>query len=455
MSERIAFHRKYRPVNISEYIGESTRNILNSRFLDGDRMPRTILLHGNSGCGKTTAARLIAKEYNCLSKVNGHACGECQMCQEIEENLIMGEAGVEAYGVTELDIATDSGKAAIEEALEEALIEPMYPLKYKVLILDECHMASKAAQNRLLKVVEEPPKHLVFIFCTTDPDSLLDTLKGRCQLKAEIRKPSVDDIIDRLLYVCEQEGITTSKEALRAIVKKAERVPREALNILENVADQYNGDVILKNVNEYIGAISDDLYFNFYASANKSLESILSFTQKLKERGVSYRDFIKGLTRFTLDCVYARYGIGIDEFSSQYFNSIKKLFGVYNQREINDILIYIEHANKIIDNKNEKGELIIITTAMRVSKLGLLKNEVNVEQEVAKEDKKSIKLYKENYKQEKLKKTQTVGIDVSDNSLASTFGSNIVNVKGEEDIVDNTKESEEFLRLAEAFDIDL
>lgn len=383
----LAYARKYRPRNINEYMGESIRNILLNRFSDVKNFPQTILIHGTRGTGKTSAARIISKEYHCMNRSEtGHACGHCEMCVEIDEKLISSEAGVTAMGVQEVDIASDSGKANIDSILEEALIEPMYPLKYKVLILDEFHMATKQAQNRLLKILEEPPKHLVFILCTTNPESIIDTILSRCQLKIEVKKASVEELANRLLYVCQQEKIKTSMEALRIIAKKADRVPREALMLLESIAKNYGYNVTLENVQKQTGDVSATLYMDYYKAANESLESILLFNQKLKEQEISPKDFIRGLTRFTLECLYIKYAIGIEDYPPDYVKSVKGLFKLYNSGELDTLLQIIEYAYKIIDADDTKAELVVTTTAMRIGKvqslsLGLTGQDLEAEKE--------------------------------------------------------------------------
>ena len=426
MEDKLPFHRKYRPVNISDYIGNSVRNIMISRFVGKEKLPQTILLYGHSGCGKTTAARLIAKEYNCLNKVSGRACGKCEMCLELEERLIFGEAGLESSGVQEVDIASESGKAAMDSLLEEALIEPLYPIKYKILILDECHMATRQAQNRLLKIVEEPPKHLVFIFCTTDVDQLLDTLKNRCQIKIEVRKPTIDEIVTRLLYVSEKEGLTVSKEALALIAKRADRVPREALNILENIANHFDGEVTIKNVTAFLGELADNYYFEYYNKANSSLEDILEFVRELKESGINYKDFMKGLTNFTLDAVYAFCGIGIEDYSAEYVKAIKKLFNIYNSDDLCSLLMILENANKLIDTmKEDKSELILLTTSLRISKLKYMADDLrNTSTELIKENKKSVQNCKAIYNKE-LENRKVVNLRKAEDVVLSVLGGNL------------------------------
>lgn len=427
----ISFARKYRPKNFKEYLGDGVRQILENRFSSEGNFPQTILMYGTRGTGKTSAARLIAKEYHCMNRVDGHACGKCEMCREIEENLISSEAGVSVMGVQEVDIASESGKANIDNILEEAMMEPMYPLRYKVLILDEFHMATKQAQNRLLKLFEEPPKHLVFILCTTNPENILDTITSRCQLKVEVKKASVDALADRLLYVCKQENIETSMEALRVIARKADRVPREALMLLESVAKNFGYKVTIDNIQKQTGEVSTQLYMEYYRAANKSLESIMSFNKKLKELDISAKMFIGGLTRFTLDGLYIKYAIGIEDYPPEYVKGIKELFKLYNSVEFDTLLQIIEYAVRSIDSDDTKAELLVTTTAMRIGKVGLLSKGLQRQDiEASKENKASMVAYKGLIKEDE-EKSREIQLDGADaNVLLSIFGKETQELKG-------------------------
>lgn len=442
----VAFPRKYRPKNIGEYMGESVRNILVNRFSDEKNFPQTILLHGTRGCGKTSAARLIALEYHCLDRSSGHACGKCEMCLEIGEKLIASEAGVSAMGVQEVDIASDNGKADIDNILEEAMLEPMYPLKYKVLILDEFHMATKQAQNRLLKILEEPPKHLVFILCTTNPENIIDTITSRCQLKIEVKKASVEELSDRLLYVCQQEKIKTSMEALRIISKKSDRVPREALMMLENIAKNCGYNVTLENVQKQTGDVASSVYMEYYKAANESLESIMLFNQRLKELDISPKNFINGLTRFTLDCLYVKYAIGIEDYPPDYVKSVKKLFKMYNSSELDTLLQIVEYAVKMIDSDDTKAELVITTTAIRIGKVGIMSVGLsNQDVEAEKENKASMLAYKGLLKEDREASKEVKLKTVTETSLVSVFGKTAESLKtgGIEPLLPNEQSKKE------------
>lgn len=430
MSE-VAFHRKYRPKTLNEYKGERVKKILKTRFTGDATYPQTILLYGTRGCGKTSAARLIAIEYHCMNKNGGHACGECEMCLELQEKLINTEFGVDIIGVEEIDLADEGGKADMDRMLDEALIPPMYPLNYKVLILDEAHMATPQAQNRLLKIVEEPPKHLVFIFCTTDPDKIIGTLRSRCQLKIEVKKPTVDELSQILLEVCKKENITTSLEALKIIARKEDRIIREALNLLESVAKEYGYQVTVANVRDKTGEVATEIFMEYYQSANNSLEKIMLFTKKLKEQDISPKEFMRGLTRFTLDCIYIRCAIGIEDFPVGYVKEVKKFFNVYNSEELDLLLQIIEYGNKMIDADETKAELIIINTAMRIGKLKLLNEGLGKEyQKAEKENKESVKKYRE-IRKEEIDRTNVVHGKTADSALLfSVFGNDVIEIEG-------------------------
>ena len=290
-----AWYRKYRPKTMDDYLGESIRQIVKNRFTREDARPSVMMIYGTRGCGKTTFARIISKYYLCENpKEDGRPCEECDVCLSINETLINGEAGVETPGVVEVDATTANGKEAIQNIIEDAIIPPTYTKK-KLLILDECHMITAQAQNSLLKIIEDIPPHLVVIFATTDPEKVLGTVHSRCQLKLEVKKQSIDDMASRLLQIATYEGVTTSREALKIIAKKGDRVPRECINLLESIAKNYGNQVTISNVRASLKDIIS--IYCFYEAAN-SIENILLFNNKLKEMDIT-QDVISGLSRFS------------------------------------------------------------------------------------------------------------------------------------------------------------
>jgi len=422
----IAYARKYRPNVMSEYIGERVKRTVLNRMKDVNTYPQVVLITGTTGCGKTTMARLMAKEYHCEDKVEGKACGKCYMCEMIEEEYI--KQGKEIEGIQELDIASDSGKGKMDEFLDDAMQKPMHPLKYKVLILDECHMASRGSQNRLLKICEEPPKHLIFLLCTTDPENLIPTLKNRCQLTLEVTKPTVEELSDRLLEVCKAEGITTSIDALKMIARSSSRIPRESLNMLEEIAIGNGNKVTMDMIADHVSDVADDIYMEFYRSANKSIGAILEFNQLLRENDINSSKFIGGLARFTLDCLYIRNGVGLGDYPPKFIKSVRDLFKVYTEDEIDMLLMIIEHAIKLgVDG--DVAELVVTTTAIRVGKIKILSKSLQREREQAEvENTESFKKYRDDKRVKDKESAEVRKVNMDDNVMAEVFGKQLVDI---------------------------
>lgn len=416
----LAFNRKYRPKSINEYIGDSIKNEILSRFSDEKNYPQSILLYGSRGCGKTSAARLIAKEYFCESKVNGHACGECEMCKEIEEYIVTGVDNTGA--IKEIDIASENKKDDIDNMLDDAMTRPMFPLNYKVLIFDECHMATHQAQNRLLKILEEPPKHLVFIFCTTNPEKLLDTVRSRCQLQIEVRKPSRNDLMELLKRVCIAEGITTSTKVLDLIIKKKDRTPREVLSLLEELSISYNKKIRYEDVIERFNDIANELFIEFYRASKDGLESILKFESGLRAKDIPFTKFLNNLMEFTLESISIRFGVNEQEYPLSYVKTVKEMFDMYSIDELNFILYAIEYALKYSMNDESYARLHTITLALRLNKDNLIAELSQERNKVAIENNESVIKYSKNRDEENSKK-DTSNKDINDQLLIDTFGS--------------------------------
>ncbi len=433
----IAWSRKYRPSSFDDYMGDNVKNLVLNRFKDRNNIPNTIMLYGTRGTGKTSMARLLAKEIHCLSPVDGHSCGECQMCQEINNYITSTEAGVECWGITEVDAASTTGKSDMSEIIEEALIPPLPPLNYKILILDECHQLSKAAQNSLLKVIEEPPPFLIFILCTTDPDMVIPTIHSRMQLKIEVRKKTVEEIANRLLEIATFEKLETSIEALRVIAKKGDRVPRECINLMESIAKNYGNVVNMETVRQGIGDVSTEIYLEYFKAANTSFEEVLLFNKKLKDKDISPKQFMQGLIRFTLDACYVRNGVSLEDYSIEFLEQINKLFKIYKSTEFDTLLQVIELASKSVDDDDTKSELVITTTALRIGKIGLLAQGLSREAQIAqKENDISITKYRKKMEEEQEKQFEKIPSYAPTKAALSSIFKDMVEIKDTQGIID-------------------
>ena len=433
-ASNIAWTRKYRPRSFDEYMCDNVKNLVMNRFKNPDNYPQTIMLYGTRGTGKTSMARLLAKEIHCMHKVNGHACGQCEMCQMIDEYISSNEAGTTCDGIIEVDAATTTGKNDINDIIDQALIEPLYPITRTVLTIDECHKLSNSAQNSLLKVIEEPPPHLIFIFCTTDPDDVIPTIHSRMQLKIEVRKKTVDELANRLMWIGEQEKLQISLQACQLIAKKADRVPREAINLLETVAKNY-GHVQVADVIAALNDVGNDMYFDFFKSANTSLEDILEFNQKLKDKDIDYSKFISGMSRFILDAMYIKYGISMEDYDKDFAKDAKELFDIYSSNDLDAMLRVVESASFNCGADDNKNELLLTTTALRIGKIKLLANGLGREaSEANAENRRSLANYQSQLKKEQASRgDKTITYAPTKQAFADMFKSMTVVEKPHED----------------------
>lgn len=435
-----SWYTKYRPRTMEEYSGPTIKNIVSKRFQKKENFPHCIYIRGPRGTGKTTFARLITKYYLCLNPhEDGTPCEECEMCQQINDILISGNSiDVECPGVVEVDATTANGKEAITDIMEDAVQAPIYT-PYKIIIFDECHMITNQAQNALLKLIEDVPPHLICIFCTTNDEKVIPTIKSRMQLILEARKQSVKDMANRLMQISEMEHLTVSQQALEVIARKGNRVPRECINILENIAKTYDGEITIDNVKKALGGVSSELYTEYFSAANKSLEDILIFVKKLNTEDVQITKFVSGLMGFVLDSMYIKHGISLEDYPVEYIQAIKQIFEMYNSSDFDMLLQIVETlAGKITVDNDSNNEMMLVITAMRIGKVNLLANGLATEQAEANvENKKSLKNHADSLKKDNrdiLEQKLKVDLDLED--VHESFDS-IELVKGTSNLLDN------------------
>ena len=242
------FYRKWRPQTLAEVVGQEhvTQTLLNA--LKSSRVAHAYLFCGPRGTGKTSTGRILAKAVNCpTTSGSEEPCNTCQMCQAI--------TGGRALDVIEIDAASNRGIDEIRELRERANYAPNQA-RYKVYIVDEVHMLTKEASNALLKTLEEPPPHVIFILATTEVHKVLPTIVSRCQ-HFDFRRIAQQDAVSRLTYICSLEGIQIEPEALRLIARSATGSLRDAENILEQLITYYGSEVKLEQVQATLGITGD------------------------------------------------------------------------------------------------------------------------------------------------------------------------------------------------------
>ncbi|MCX6003609.1 MAG: DNA polymerase III subunit gamma/tau [Chloroflexi bacterium] len=242
------FYRKWRSQTLSEVVGQESVTQTLRNALSSGRISHAYLFCGPRGTGKTSTARILAKAVNCLTTGGkGEPCNTCEMCRAITEGR--------ALDVIEIDAASNTSVDDIRSLREKVNYAPTQA-RYKVYIIDEFHMLSGSASNALLKTLEEPPPHVIFILATTEVHKILPTIMSRCQ-HFDFRRISQTDIINKLANICQVENITIALESLRLIARSATGSLRDAENLLEQLTVYYNSEVGFQQVQALLGITGD------------------------------------------------------------------------------------------------------------------------------------------------------------------------------------------------------
>lgn len=358
MSEGIGFARYYRPNSLESYIGnEKIKETLYRTLQRGKKKPQSILLTGNTGCGKTTLARIISSWYMCENpNEDGSPCGECLSCQSMKEYIKTG-VNDSLPDIKEIDSSENSGKNEIASIIEE-MEYPAYAGGWKVYIFDECHVLSQGSNNALLKPVEEPPENVLMIFCTTNPEKMLETLRNRAQLQLKITKPTTSDLCGLLKKVCLDRGKEYDMQGLRMICSRADYVIRSSLNYLEQVLETKD-NAKAESVSKEFQEVSDKIIFDFYdAYINKDYLKYINVLYNIRTN-FNFNMFLTSLTNFTIRGIYLLNNISVEGMSEV---EIKSYLGVFSQFTVEDISYILEKLKKMSFGSIEANFISFIYT---------------------------------------------------------------------------------------------
>lgn len=287
------FHQKYRPNNLDELVGQNFISITLKQAILTKKIAPAYLFNGPRGTGKTSSARIFAKSLNCqaFEQPTINPCGKCNVCRQITDG--------NALDIIEIDAASNTGVENIREIIERARFAPTQA-RWKVYVIDECHMLSTAASNALLKTIEEPPSRVVFILATTNPERVLNTIQSRCQ-KFDFRRISPIEIFQHLLEIAEKESIQYEVQALKMIAKRSNGGMRDAQSLLEQLNLLPEG-ITIQNIQNLLGEVSEIEITNLIKSLiQNNPESLIITCNKLYDAGNEPHQIIIGLLNTTRD----------------------------------------------------------------------------------------------------------------------------------------------------------
>ncbi|MBF1991068.1 DNA polymerase III subunit gamma/tau [Fischerella thermalis] len=291
-------HHKYRPKSFAELVGQEAIATTLTNAIRASKIAPAYLFTGPRGTGKTSSARILAKSLNCLKsdKPTAEPCGVCDVCQGITKGY--------SLDVIEIDAASNTGVDNIREIIERAQFAPVQ-CRYKVYVVDECHMLSTAAFNALLKTLEEPPKHVVFVLATTDPQRVLPTIISRCQ-RFDFRRIPLEAMVQHLSTIATKENININPEAITLVAQIAQGGLRDAESLLDQLS-LLSGEVTPDHVWDLVGSVSErDLLTLLGAIATDNPEAVLDCTRQILDRGREPLIILQNLAALYRDLLIAK-----------------------------------------------------------------------------------------------------------------------------------------------------
>ncbi|NLM33914.1 MAG: DNA polymerase III subunit gamma/tau [Clostridiales bacterium] len=324
-----ALYREWRPRTFDDVVGQKHITVtLKNQILKG-RTAHAYLFCGTRGTGKTSTAKIMAKALNCLQLKDGEPCNECEMCKKINDGI--------AIDVVELDAASNNGIDNIRDIIEDVQYPPQ-EARFKVYIMDEVHMLSTGAVNAFLKTLEEPPKNVIFILATTDPQKLPITILSRCQ-RFDFKRIKSEDIFKRLRKIVDQEGVYAEDRSLQLVARIADGAMRDSLSVLDQAISMGGGKVDYDNLVSMLGLVTNEnLLMLMDAVIDKSIEESLRIVDDIVLSGKDVYTLIKDLITHLRNLMITKVSNTPEDILDMSLENIAKITAQAQKVRIEDIM---------------------------------------------------------------------------------------------------------------------
>ena len=353
-----ALYRKYRPSNFDEVVGQKVIVKTLKNAIKYDRLSHAYLFCGPRGTGKTSIAKILAKTINCTNLQDYLPCNECENCLQYNNK--------QSVDIIEIDAASNNGVDEIRELRDKVGLVPSFG-KYKIYIIDEVHMLTTSAFNALLKTLEEPPKHVIFILATTEPFKIPITILSRCQ-RFDFKKISVDDIVSRLRAIADAENIKIKDEILKEIAILSDGGMRDSINLLDQVNAYVGGEkeVTYEDVHDVNGTLKPEELYDFISKIkNNDLKDALLLSDSYNDIGKNMTKVLEELISFFRNILIAK--VVPDYLNDNiYFDFYKKIASSYTVEQINDIMKLMNNSlydMRISNNPKVLFDLLVLNIA--------------------------------------------------------------------------------------------
>lgn len=404
-----SLYRKYRPTTFDDVSGQTFIIKTLKNAIATNKISHAYLFSGTRGTGKTTIAKIFAKNVNCMNLIDGNVCGKCEICTTENTDDIQD--------IIEIDAASNNGVDEIRELKNKIKLAPVL-CKYKVYIIDEVHMLSTGAFNALLKTLEEPPSHVIFILATTEPQKIPITIISRCQ-RFDFKKLSIIDIKNRLKYIAEKEHINITDDCLDEIAKMSDGAMRDAIGLLDQVSSFNEDSITIDDIYQISGSVPFKKIYELIDSyINEDIENILKTTEEIYNEG---KDFIKLtfdiLSIFKDVLIYYRAPKYFENLNKLNFDEIKKIKEKIDISDLELIIETLENLSRELKLSDYPRILLEMFLINKKSASNTLTEEVKHYKEAVNEEQKEVinELKEERKIETELKKVETNVEEIKEN----------------------------------------